>query len=560
MSVEQILLDHDKYLSDIYGIEYTYGDSNQGWWDPSALFCDNVVFWCLIHWIVGTKPQADIGTYISLIRCLFAEYLEIAQFKVSYITYGQCKKGKNIFSPEMEKKKRKELDRKSITPGYISVKVSFENVIFGDLLHILKSVVKKLARSFVVMHDMDISMDLARISTRAIIRDYLFGLGLEKSSIVNDRHSVGDNCISWYSSVTVKNTVIQLRAKVYNKFVQMVESSEIRSKLGSKLSYLVANTDLDLAEKIQRYKKEGMTRLELTFYCSKLYKEKHYQEVLESYLTLLSDCPTYKVSYRKQWKMIVERLTQMLVVYIPASNTFTYCHWWNSLTGRFQGLQKSKVSLSEVKVLMANLAFNDRPLHYLEVVINGKEYSVTDYVKYRRVEGSVQITIVPGPGNSLYPFRRDLKTKALKFADVGMAKYMNLTLEWPESRINRKDRQTAMEKLEEWYATTDATTNNSSLLHVVNQVVMSKYQPDYKLMKEGTKYKVTGYGYGDFRGKGYLCLTLEDHSGDVYVRCTCLTLQQLRPTNINAGKVFYIQVERLKVIKGKHDLECKILQ
>lgn len=556
MNVETIFVDHATYLSDVYDIDYTNGDTFQGWYDPSSLFCDNVVFWCLIHWIIGTKPKADIGAYISLIRSLFAEFLDAAQFKVSFITSGECKEGSMLFTSEMEKKKAKELDRKRIAPGYISVKVSFENIIFGDLLPILKSVIRKLSRSFVVMHDMDVSMDLARISTRSIIRDYLLDLGIEKCNIVNDRHSVGDNCISWYSSVTLNKTIVQLRAKVYNKFVQMVESSEVRSKLGSKLSYLVANTDLDFAERIQRYKKEGMTRLELTFYCSKVYREKHYQEILDSYLALLSDCPTYKVSYRKQWKQIVKRLTQMLVVYAPEKNVFTYCHWWNSLTGRFQGLQKTNVALSDVKILMANLAYNDRPLHYLEVAVNGKEYSVSDYIKYRRVEGSIELTIIPGPNNTLYPFRGQLKKNALMFADVGMAKYMNLTLEWPTSRVTRKSRVQALAELEEWNCTT--TTEKDTSLKLMDPIILSKYDPDYKILEIGRKYKVTGYGYSMFRGNECLCMTLDESGSVIYVRCTCPTLQQILPTYISQGKVFNMEVLRLKKVRGKHDMECKI--
>jgi hypothetical protein len=560
MKVETIFADHDKYLSDIYGIDYTNDDEYQGWYDPSALFCDNVVFWCLIHWIVGTRPKADIGTYVSLIRCLFAEFLEAVQFKVSFITSGQCKEG-NMFSSLMEKKKAKELDRKEISPGYISIKVSFENVLFVDLLPILKHIIKRLVGNSVVMHDMDVGVDLARISTRALITEYLLSCGVEKKDIVNDRHSVGDNCISWFSSITIKKTAVSIRAKVYNKFVQMLESSEVRSKLGSKLSYLVANTDLDLGEKIQKYKKLGMTRLEITLYGSKVYKEKHYQNLMDQYINLLSECPTFKVSYRKQWKKIVKRLSQMTVVYIPASCTFTYCHWWNSLTGRFQGLQKSGVPLSQVKVLMANLAFNDRPIHYLEVEVNGKNYNITSYVKYRRVEGSIQITMIPGPGNTLYPFRRQLKQKALMFADVGMGKYMNITLEWPESRVSRKNRQTALADLVEWQAeTSEASTSAPSILQVVQPVVMSKYQPDYKVMEEGKIYKVVGYGHGLYRGKEYLCLTLNIIGSVVYARCTCLSLQQLLPTYIDQGKVFSIEVQRHKIVRSKHDLECKILK
>lgn len=561
MNVEHIFAANANYLSDVYGVDYTRGDPYMGWSDPSALFCDNVVFWCLIHWIKGTRPKADIGTYVSLIRCMFGEFLEVVQFKVSYVTSGLCKEGDTIFSSSMQTKKAKELDRKEIRPGHISVKVSFENVPFVNLLPVLKSIAKKLMHSFAVMHDMDVGVDLSRISTRMLIKEYLLSMGVKKECIVNDRHSVGDNCISWYDSVVIKNTETRIRSKLYNKFVQLVEASEVRSKLGSKLSYLVANTDVDLAEKLQKYKKVGMTRLEITLYCPQVFKEKYYQELVDKYLSLVSNCPTYEVSYRKQWKKVVKRLTQMLVVYIPESSTFTYCHWWNSLTRRYQGLQKSNVPPSQVKVLMANLAFNDRPIHYLEVAVNGKDYSMTNYVKYRRVEGSVEITMIPGPGNSLYPFRGQLKQKALMFADVGMGKYINITLEWPDTRISRKTRERALVDLEEWKAdTTSSPASTSKCLQVVDPIVMSNYHPDYKVMEVGETYEVTGYGYSSFRGKEYLCVTLAVRGSTVYARCTCSTLNKVILDQIKFGKdIFSILVQRHKIVHSVHDLECVVV-
>ena len=140
MNVEHIFAANADYLSDVYGVDYTNGNPYMGWYDPSALFCDNVVFWCLIHWIKGTRPKAEISTYVSLIRCMFGEVLEVVQFKVSYVTSGLCKEGDTTFPSSMQTKKAKELDRKEIAPGHISVKVSFENVPFVNLLPVLKSV------------------------------------------------------------------------------------------------------------------------------------------------------------------------------------------------------------------------------------------------------------------------------------------------------------------------------------------------------------------------------------------------------------------------------------
>lgn len=286
MLVDDIFAYHQEYQSDIYGVDYTQlGKPRTGWYDPSDMFCDNVVFWCLTHCIFSSRPK-DIKTYMALIRGVFSEYLDVVQFKVSYIASGRCGE-ETLFNEKMQTRKAADMNVENFTPACVAIKASFENIAFGYLLETLKKAIKHLKRNYVLMHDMDISMDLARISTRKVIYDYLLGMGIEKEDIVNDRYSVGDNCISWYSTTTIKDNIVPVRVKMCNKFIQMLESAEVCSLIGSQLSYLVANTDESLSEKSQRYLHRGMCRLKITLYGSKVYKEHRYRELLDSYVDFL---------------------------------------------------------------------------------------------------------------------------------------------------------------------------------------------------------------------------------------------------------------------------------
>lgn len=68
-----------------------------------------------------------------------------------------------------------------------------------------------------------------RVSTRDTIESHIIQvLEVEPRDIVSDRHKVDDCCISWLCQTT-GNTVVDLRVKIYNKFVRVVESTDARS-------------------------------------------------------------------------------------------------------------------------------------------------------------------------------------------------------------------------------------------------------------------------------------------------------------------------------------------
>lgn len=70
------------------------------------------------------------------------------------------------------------------------------------------------------------------ITTRDNIEKHLLRNGtINKINIVKDIHRVGNNCILFYNIIGS----ILIRTKVYNKFVQMMESSSIRENIGSRL-------------------------------------------------------------------------------------------------------------------------------------------------------------------------------------------------------------------------------------------------------------------------------------------------------------------------------------
>ncbi|KAG0053531.1 hypothetical protein BGZ90_006209, partial [Linnemannia elongata] len=86
---------------------------------------------------------------------------------------------------------------------------------------------------------------------------------------------------------------------VYNKFVQILESAEVRKSLGSRMEGLVADDDERFMARLLRHKDHGMSRLELTFYGSTLLYLEKYQAHLDHARDLLRTCPVYDYSYEE---------------------------------------------------------------------------------------------------------------------------------------------------------------------------------------------------------------------------------------------------------------------
>jgi hypothetical protein len=553
MPLSKIFIDYNQYLSNIYGVDYTCGSATRervGWDYVSAVFCDSIVFWCAVHW-EQEKLSSAVGMYMSILRLLLSRHLQVEQFKLFYTGRGKWHAGEDKLVNDIQQREAKEsgISWDKYQPGYISLRVSFENISYGELWPKLKKICCKVAKNYILLHDLDISIDCAYISTRDIIKEYITSNGVEDKDIVNDRHSVGDNCLSWrqHDSSSAK---IPLRIKIYNKFVQMLESRELRSLIGSQLHHLVSNPDKDFQERLNKYRGNGMTRIEITFYNTQLKKESYYTKTMSRVLEFLDNCPTYKVSFDRQWKQLAKNLTQMAAIYVPKTKTFAYCHWWNSLTKRMQGIIHTKVPEEYVMLHLANFSFNDRPIHYLVVKFekNSHEYKILEDSIYRREEGCSAITLVPGISNSLTPYRKDLTNKAASFGDLGICSFRNITLEWPKSRLRpeRGDKLATIRLAKE--------THDDKLLQHLDPFPVSGAKPDYSFMKVGVKYQVTGYGYGTFRSKNYLHLRL---SNGTSVRCSP-GLKQVVEKQLEKHTLFYVCIIRVKKVRGVRDVECEI--
>lgn len=278
-------------------------------------------------------------------------------------------------------------------------------------------------------------------------------------------------------------------------------------------------------------------------------------------------CPTFKVSLNEQWHRIVDRLNQVVAVYVPDENVFAYCHWWNSLTKRKQGVCASDINARSVETLLANYSFNDRIIHYFHIkVINGTHHKIK-HDQYKRVNGSTCMTLVPGPQNGLFPSRKVIQTHGM-FEDVGLDQYKNIYIEWPMFRLEkgRNQRLADLVKIDDNFdisAMKDTLPedkismiedNNQPSLFKIDQLP-SGFKSCHSCLKVNGIYNITGYGYKEFRGKEYLHIKVEN---DMKIRCSPLMRTCIEP-KIEKGKNFKFKVVKIAQSKGSTQTECIVL-
>jgi hypothetical protein len=555
--------DHSDLMNDIYGINYVQDYAAlSGWSDFTVPFCDSIIIWCIynINGVLDTCRSA----YMSMIRkALDDTFNNVHEFDIKFVRSGkwQAFDGRS---------RQMDFDKKNMdsgwVSGYIAIKISFHNLMIDNLLVNLNIMLSGLTD--VILQSIDITCDCAYISTRSIIEHYLLSHGIvDQSAIVDDRHSVGDNCISFYLPASVLGC--KLRVKIYNKFVQVLESANLYESIGSRLSHLVADpVDPTFVDKLMRYLSKGYTRIELSVYGSLLRQSAVYSMEMDHVKQQLASCPTFQVPLNQQWHMVVEKLTQMVAVYLEDKQKFAYSHWWNSFTKRIQGCI-SVEDKSLIPCLLANFGFNDRLIHCFVITSMGDTYQVVQQTCHKRPDDCRAMTFVPSIRNGLFPTRKGFQ-RNVKFQEIGLDYYKNIYIEWPDNRLQRTRHESVTTVISvqvpslasdvfEMTSMIDAlpsSSDRSSLsLTRIELIVNSMYQPDYTCLIERQQYTVIEYGYGDFRKKPYLYLTLE---GGVHVRCGEEMKAAIEP-QIDAGLTFSFEVTRNSRVKGVHRVNCKII-
>lgn len=500
--VNRVLSNYCNYIADVGEKTVLPGMPQKGWKKYSKLFCDNIILWAL-YTRSGDVEKQKKSTITAILAAL--EDLDVNRSMVKVLRQGAVTLDETFFTKDHLDKYSKNVS-KGGDLGYFSIKVTLHEFKLVSVLDILDTAMDDLADDYIYLHDVDIATDCRHVTSRKILRDYLEDKLGDTIEFVEDLTKVGNHCLSWCAITEKKQRV---RCKVYNKFVQMMESAETTSSLGSRMESIVMPVDEKFHKRLRRARKTGLTRLEVTFYGSKLRRLSYYETYLELVKEQIQECQTYAVPYEEYWKYMASTISSMVGVFaVGAKETaFAYCHWWNSITKKKYGSFRANVDQDEAMKLLANYSFNDRPIYFLEVSLDepSKEVVVT---KYLRSEDCNAITLVAGKQNGLYPYR--YHDDVYDFADMGIVETNNITIQWPERRHRKTSPPIAnIYKVEmdekDMQMQTEGGVGNKTL-----------YKLGHEVLKENTKYTVIAAIKNKFRGKDYFFATL---SNGIKVKC-----------------------------------------
>ena len=490
--VNDLLNEKAHLLSDMGVLSRPPSDSTkmEGFAKYSKLFCDSIILWGLCNGLDEKGKGIAIGACVANVRSAFNE----SQLDVDFIKpvgSGNLYPGtRNIFAKE----DRDKLRERSIAncgaycDGYIAIKISLADCRAKRVVAAMESILATLKTHCIVLHDIDFTRDCRYITTRMYLEMYLKEHGIRP---IDDRKRVGDHCVSWMGN---KEDTKNIRYKIYNKFVQMLESAEVRKSLGSRMDDIVAK-DGSISKRLLRHKNHGFSRLELTFYGTDLLDISTYRERVDEAVKLFSKCTTFDCSFEMQWTQRAKCIVSMMAIYIPKKRLFAYCHWWNSVTSKKCGYIWKKVSRDVAGVLLANYSFNDRPIHYFEANMNKNSISVTNEKTYRRIQGSTAKTLVPGGNKGMYPSRESFGNGVRKFSEIGIVEVDNITIEWPKRRYNKNSVPLAH------IIEIDDDDNDDRYVKKLKRISSSAYVAAQSALEEGEEYTIVAARYTSYRGQ-----------------------------------------------------------
>ncbi|KAF9975190.1 hypothetical protein BGZ75_000613 [Mortierella antarctica] len=487
--VNELLNKHSSLLADVGVLSRPPKGSvkKEGFKNFSKLFCDSIVFWGLCNGLDEKSKGLTIGKYIAELREQFNS-ASLAVESVKLVTSGILSRSCYDYFSKKDRERYRGKSSDIYCNGYVAVKVSLIDCRARKVVSTLSSLLSTLRKRSIVLHDIDFTYDCQYITMRSFVERHLEDNGID--TVINDRKRVGDHCISWMGHVDETKNI---RYKVYNKFVQVLESAEVRKSLGSRMEDLVAKEGA-FARRMERHKEHGYSRVELTFYGPQLLDLSTYRKRMDDARELLGKCPTFECSFELQWKERARRIQSMLAIYFPKEKFFAYCHWWNSTTSKKYGYMWRKVPSAIAMTLLANYSFNDRPIYYLEAEVKGDTVAVTKAKVYERVPGCTAMTMVAGGQKGMFPSRESQANGARKFSKVGIVEVDNVAIGWPKKRIDRRSPPLA-DIVEKEVDVGDG--------HIVRLESMSSssYTAGYNCLEEGSSYTIVAAGQKEYRGE-----------------------------------------------------------
>jgi len=352
----------------------------------SEMFVDNFVLGCYVPSNLvdkKSKKYKEVGQTNKSIRRI----LEESELMGCTVKGTQLNKVAGTVDPDMVFKRR--IGKEQPCGEYFlqEYKVACPDLEYSAVMAFLRG--GSYTKEHFFLRDIDVTMDYMGSFKRKEVMAYLleddkFRLqGSEKPAdctILQNERDVGCNCLSWIE--TEKG--MEIRSKLYNKMVQMLESHAVRSKIGNHWKGWADQWGTRLAKCRDSACHRGLTRAEVTFYCkSKIPADDFIEEKLLSIAGRLPKSLVYSTPYHCTWQAYCECFHHSLVVVdkIAEKECGIIVHSVNEVTGKVSGKIIDNWRERE-KWCLANLTLSQQlPIDIIKIEPPGKD--TDEKAKYR---------------------------------------------------------------------------------------------------------------------------------------------------------------------------------
>lgn len=220
--------------------------------------------------------------------------------------------------------------------GFVSYKVSFSQCSYDDALDFCREYRTVLANKHIYVHEIDCTVDYACSFNKLELASYIEDLSDNRTgrryTVINNDKTVGKNCLSFLC----ESNGCLVRVKIYNKFIQPMETRSLSCRIGTHIDDWVNNKESPLRKTMSDCLEYGLTRIEIR---GVVYEKNMYTNELQYFTDLiLGSNKMFKCPINKQWQAFSEALTSTMAIIDLDTKEYTLGTWCNTLTRRVGGV------------------------------------------------------------------------------------------------------------------------------------------------------------------------------------------------------------------------------
>jgi hypothetical protein len=249
----------------------------------------------------------------------------------------------------------------------------------------------------VFIHDVDFTRDHMRLFCKQELIRYLLNeedfrmakfasVGTTEGTayIIDKNRLASRNCLTFVRG-TDNGTV---RYKLYNKFVQSMESPSVRGKVGSHVADWVNNPEKELYYAIPKSMDTGLLRLEITFYRNNTKKQID-PRFIESQMDYLEQLiPQHLLFYNPisvQYELLLERVQSNTCIIDTDKKIALFSLYLNRETGKTNGFYVKESCSNKISNILKYYTF-DLPISVILLKRDGENIRLQQDTYIRRLE------------------------------------------------------------------------------------------------------------------------------------------------------------------------------